>query len=326
MSYKYHMQYATSLNRQYYEAIQDALDVVENGQTVQVLTGTHKGPDNRGLVWPNTENITLQGISSVDTILDAEQVTRHVLAMHPVVMNISDIGFVNGKVGGIGGSIYVAVSNNAFMLEMENVVLSGNSAVDGGAIGQDIDSYSKVSMDYVAVYGNSAAPNGDGAGFYYGTNSLTNSSVYANIASGFGSGGGFYYGTNTFISSNVYSNSAASSGGGFMFGTNTLTNTNIYGNSGSSYGGGFYDGTNTLTSSEVYGNSSSYGGGFFQGTNTLINVLVYNNSASSQGAVFNKGNNEIVNSTIVSNNGAIYYDDRESGGLNGELTAYNTIS
>jgi len=57
----------------------------------------------------------------------------------------------------------------------------------------------------------------------------------------------------------------------------------------------------------------------------LINVLVYNNSASSQGAVFNKGNNEIVNSTIVSNNGAIYYDNDAAAGADGELEAYNTI-
>ena len=431
----------TSMN---YTTIQDALDAVSEGQTIQVYSGTHTGTGNVGLAWPNVDNVTLQGVTSVDTILDGEQVNRHIQQDYIVDWTVQNIALINGKSPSItssvpnrGGSIYINISESGHRLTLNTVIISGNQAYYGGAVGQLFNGISNVvvmnsviaknsatyggggfyagtntltnsriysnsattggggfyvgtntltSCDIYSnsaasgggfiggintltnsrLYGNSATDGGgfnygtntlinsslygnsapDGGGFYYGTNTLTNSRIYSNSATyggGFyqgtntltssnvygnsaaSSGGGFYYGTNTFISSNVYSNSAASSGGGFMFGTNTLTNTNIYGNSGSSYGGGFYDGTNTLTSSEVYGNSSSYGGGFFQGTNTLINVLVYNNSASSQGAVFNKGNNEIVNSTIVSNNGAIYYDNYASGGNSGELNAYNTI-
>jgi len=54
------------------------------GNTIQVYAGTHSGTGNVGLVWPNQTNIILQGVSSVDTVLDAEFGDRHIIVASAV--------------------------------------------------------------------------------------------------------------------------------------------------------------------------------------------------------------------------------------------------
>jgi len=195
----------------YYEALSDAFDVVAVDQTIRVLIGTHSGPWNRGITWPNVDNVTLRGVSSADSILDATAITRHFRFDYAQDHTIKDISLIDGYSDQNGGSIYISVSDNAFMLEVDSVVLSGNEAGRGGAIGQNANSYSLVSMNASKVYGNTAVNDG----------------------------GGFYYGTNAISSSNVYNNTADTGGGGFAWGTNTISNSKVYANI-ATYGGGFF--------------------------------------------------------------------------------------
>ncbi|MEI7942429.1 MAG: choice-of-anchor Q domain-containing protein, partial [Candidatus Riflemargulisbacteria bacterium] len=272
-----------------YATIQAALNSANANDVIVLDAGTYSGAGNVGLVWPNVQNITLQGNTSVNTIIDAQGSARHIVAGYAVTMNISAVSLVNGYDVVIGGSIYISVSDNAFLLNLSNVILASNYAGSGGAIGQEDNSYSKVNMEYCSIYGNSC---GYGGGFSNGLNNLSYSSVYNNLAD---------------------------EGGGFNYGMNTLTNSNLYGDS-ARIGSAFIYGTNKLMNSSVYGNSALSGGSFVNGTNTLINVLVYNKTSS--GGVFYRGNNILINSTIVSNTGAIYRDDNA---LYGQLLAYNTI-
>ncbi|MDD1422326.1 hypothetical protein MEO40_25080, partial [Dolichospermum sp. ST_sed1] len=230
------------------------------GKTIQVYAGTHQGIGNRGLVWPSVNNITLQGVTSANTILDAQITTRHIRQDNAIGWTIKNIRLINGKspstIGSgdnIGGSIYVNLSNANHRLTVDSVVVSANQAYYGGAIGQPGSGISKVYLINSLIANNSA--DSDGGGFYFGTNILANSNVYSN---------------------------SANNGGGFCFGENTLTNSSVFGNT-SGYGGGFAGGTNTLNNSRVYSNSAvNNGGGFNSGTSTL-------NNTSPQGGGFNLG-------------------------------------
>lgn len=310
-----------------YTTIQAALNAASAGQTIHLYAGTHAGTRNVGLVWPNVQDITLEGVSSVDTILDAEQITRHIRQDYAVRWQLKNLSLVRGKSpkkiygeDNSGGSILIVPNNVNHILTIDSCIISSNQAYSGGAIASGGNS--RLVMIGSIVRGNSSIIGG--GGFYQGTNILINSSVHENSSTAY-EGGGFYDGTNMLIDSSVYNNSARG-GGGFSGGTNTLKNSSVYSNS-AEYGGGFYNGTNNLINSRVYGNSVSVsGGGFVFGINSLINVLIYNNSASSQGAVFWKGVNRLVNSTIVSNNREIYFDNNSlSYAEHGNLTAYNTI-
>jgi len=113
------------------------------------------------------------------------------------------------------------------LLDMQNVTISGNHAENGGAIGQEADSYSTVSIDSCLFYGNSA----DNAG------------------------GSFYYGANNIVSSEIKDGSA-SEGGVFAFGNSELIHVLIYDNS-SSTGSVIYDGTTKLVNNTLVDNTGA---------------------------------------------------------------------
>ncbi|MDD4804630.1 MAG: hypothetical protein PHN69_05605, partial [Candidatus Pacebacteria bacterium] len=243
-----------------YSTIQDALDNAVSDDVIVLDAGTYSGTGNVGLVWPNVQDVTLQGDTSANTILDGEDTYRIVSQNYPISWQLKNLTLRRGKSPSIGssgdnrgGAILIVPNNANHLVTIDSCIISGNQAYLGGAIARQNN---EVSSNVV----------------------MTNSSVYSNSAA---YGGGFYYGTNTIINGKVYGNSAADAGGGFRLATNIITNSEVFGNIAIN-GGGFTDGTNTLINSKVYGNSaSSSGGGFLYGTNTFTNSSVYGNSSGS---------------------------------------------
>jgi len=122
------------------------------------------------------EDIILQGISSVDTVLDAQASTRHIIVPTAVRMQITNISLVNGLVSDNtvaedGGSIWM---NTGASLTMNSSILSGNIANEGGVFFGG----TKVLND-VVIRNNTA---NDGGVFGQGTNTLINSELFNNVA------------------------------------------------------------------------------------------------------------------------------------------------
>lgn len=239
-----------------YNTLQAALDGASARNHIVIYPGTYTGTGNVALSWPAVQDISLVGNSTspgpIAVFIDALSTTRHIVCNYDVRFKLTNIAFLNGKAStadagdNSGGFLYTVENNSSLVISLDNCIISGNTAYNGGVIYSGASTV--VSMNNCIVQGNFAA-----------------------------------------------------------------------------YGGVFYSGTHFIKNTTLNMNTATVNGGvFYQGTNRLINTLVYSSGASS-GGVFYDGSNQLYNCTFVKNVPQIYFDSSLLGGVNGELTAYNTI-
>ncbi|MDH7914147.1 choice-of-anchor Q domain-containing protein [Winogradskyella sp. SYSU M77433] len=221
--------------------LQNALDLVVDGDEVRVASGTYHPNSAPGTTltnptefyfWMNT-NIKLKG--SYDPSTNTQDFSN------PSILS-GDLGTTN--------TVHVLVTTN-----LNNTALVEGFTITGGA----------------AVYNSGSVTIGghtlqyrEGGGMYNASSSpnLVNVTFYNNSASTYG--GGIY---NTSSSPNLvnvtfYNNSSSSFGGGMVNNSSfpNLVNVTFYNNSASTYGGGMVNNLNsnaTLNNTLFYGNTSS---------------------------------------------------------------------
>jgi CSLREA domain-containing protein len=257
------------------------------GQTITLTNGLIK--INKNLVIKGVDGLTISGnnASRIFYITDGVSVSidnldlKNGFATYPDVM---DNGF------GSGGAI---LADEKSTLSLQNVVLSFNNAMSGGAI--EITGTLKLKNTTIS---NNKAIHGGGI-----------------LASG-------EYGTLVEIMDSVIKSNQASYGGGLRMSNGTLlmTGTTVSGNTATTDGGG---------GGGIYLTGSNYGLGTSYGTNYMITYsTVSGNTALEGGGIYNLGNLLFINSTLSGNKatkthgGGIYHFT--NGGLRvGKVTLRN---
>ena len=228
----------------------------------------------------------------------------------PRVVSISGITLAEGATKGNGGAIQ---GNYAIDLTLQSVVISGNTAYDGGGVYMHDHLGSVVITDSV-VSGNTAQ--GQGGGLYLRHTHVTLDDVEVTGNSAAYTGGGIQlYETLPFISDSVVSgNTVDGHGGGiYAFSSNsapyqetpyagpTIVNSVIADNRALGDGGGLFSATRI-------------GGGESEGedgpvtTTTVIGSTISGNTAGNSGggaAFFGEGRADIVDSTVSGNTAAV---------------------
>ncbi len=253
------------------------------GDTILLSAGTYTltiGADNEDASLEGDldilNTVTIRGAGADQTFIDGggiDRVFETVSSTGHLIM--SDVTVQGGVAGGSGegGGIFVADSQSE--LTLNRVVISGNSADDGGGI------------------------------FNNGTMTLSDVTITANTATV--EGGGIHNKESADLNRVTISANQADFGGGIHNDNTatdlTLTNVTVSGNSAVSTGGGLYNQANTtITSSTFTLNDAGSGGGIRHqaGTITIGNTIVSDNTATGadpdvEGAFDSQGFNLIEN-------------------------------
>ncbi len=280
-------------------------------------------------------------------------------------VTISDITMKNGCADGIypethDSTMGGAININNGSINLINVILSNNYAIQGGAIYTDD---AGVSLDNTTITANTA-DSGGGIFQWGGTVSLTDSVVDGNSA--IQGGGGVYVLTGAFSAthSTISNNTTPTWGGGVFtdWGGVTLTDSTVSGNFADTLGGGgilvqaaggslslirttvsnnktnaggggigvAQTGTVTIMDSSVTSNSATQGGGglLSGGTVTISGSLFANNTTPSQGGALALSNNLVtITNTTISGNSAGWIGGGISNGSNTTINiSYSTIT
>ncbi len=284
----------------------------------------------------NSLTITADFLDS-PAVIDGGGIDRVFHVLFSATLNISGVTIVDGNAAGSsGGAINVAGGS----LSLTRSTLSGNTAMDGGAIAISAATgfpfflpAASAALAASTISGNTATDEGGGI-FNAGALTLTDTSVTnntANAGGGIASTGGAA--SLTLTNSTVGFNTATPSDGGGIWnvdGIATLTNSTVGNNNAGSDGGGVFndDGIATLTNSTVSGNTAAVVGAGVSnagGMLTLTSSTVSGNTAVvGVGGIFNTGGGAltVVNSTIAGNNAAVAGGIRHSGN---SATLKNTI-
>lgn len=204
-----------------------------------------------------------------------------------------------------GGGLYCigkGGSSNACTPILSNLIFSGNSAVDGGALFND-GSYSGTGspmLSDVTFSGNSATSNG-GAIYnegYYGSSEPIFSGVTFSGNSSSGNGGAIY------------------NGGGNGTSSPTLVNVTFSGNTGHSGGAMYDDGSSsgvsspTLSNVTFSSNTADGGGAMFNDGNqgnsspVLSNIILWNDTATAESPeIFNSGATPSIDHSVIQGSG-----------------------
>ncbi|WP_417354156.1 T9SS type A sorting domain-containing protein [Flavobacterium sp.] len=257
------------------------------------------------------------------------------------IFNFSNITLSNNTATSNGGGVYnfnVLISSSFSESPLfKNVILSGNTAVNGGAM---YNEYSSFQMENITMHNNSVSVNG---GAIFNNNSgvaLKRGSIRGNSAN---NGGGLYKAggaPDIFISVLVAGNLANNNGGGIYVNSGSnleLMNVTIVGNNAAN-GGGIYNEASTpvITNTVIYGNSSevlntstepNYNFSLVQGVTDASNYNldgslnpIFKNPVQFSDAPTVNGNYELQLASLLINNGnTTSYYEYEFNNLTEEL-------
>ncbi len=252
----------------------------------------------------------------------------------------------DNSTGGNGGG--VDNDNNATLTVNDGSAIEGNTALDGGGIGN----FGSLTVRDSTIAGNSAGGAGGGA-YNWGTLTISNSTIQGNSAAGFHAvGGGLVNAASaTLTDCTIAGNSASYNGGGllneFNYGTALLTvvdstiedNSVGIGQGFSTGGGGIFVGGDSVSivGSTIAANSTgAYGPGAginnpYGGTVAISDSTITGNSAGGTGggiANANGGTLTAINVTIAYNtanaDGGLFDGPQVVASLYNTIIAVNT--
>ena len=294
-----------------YRTIQYALNHALPGQTIGVMEGTY----TEGIAWPDTNNITLEGVSEEGMIISGGGSLKCVnfVSLSTVTdATIRNMTINNGHTSGDNGAgIDFALTNAT--LHLYDVTISDNHASNSGGgvflYGSSVSS-TTIEAARCRFINNScgASDYGGGIGIFYGTLILSSCEVSVNTAAHGGGIGGQHTGTLIFSSSEVTGNTASGNGGGiFLWDGNVQAERCKIKNNNAAWGGGIWtQATLTFSSCEVSGNTAGSSGGIVGHGGEIANCLIYNNrSTGAIGGIYcGASPMELINCTITSNESA----------------------
>lgn len=241
-------------------------------------------------------SLTVTGPGADLLTMDGNLASRIIATSPNVIAEISGITFTRGNgVGAVntgrGGAIY----NVGGTLVLRNVIVTGNSAPNGGGLnnagstGPSIPA--TLTIENSIISGNTATGSGGGMqNFSTSTVTVTNSLFIGNVSNGTTGGGGGQFNGGVRITNSTFTGNSAPSGGGGGMQSNgglgaILTNVTFSGNSSANNGGGIHRGTTNVNffirNTIVAGNNgtaaspdftNSAGGNQSQGNNIIGNT------------------------------------------------------
>ena len=269
-----------------------------------------------------TAGMTIIGLGADQLTIDGQSTSRifdiHVDSGQRV--EIRDFTLQNGNgiglnASGRGGAIY-----NAADLSLQNVTLSGNSAVYGGGL----ENVGVATLVNDRILGNNGV--WGGGLFNEGTLTSTNLIVEGNFAD---YGGGIGNSGTLSVSSSVVASNTAAAGGGAIWngGFVRSTNTMLTGNSAET-GGGVSNESSLVSQNDTFsGNTSTSSGGGLSNQGQFIatnDTLCENLTAGSGGGIANTGTLTLTNNTIAGNGARVTGGGIENDAV-GTLNLLNTI-
>jgi predicted outer membrane repeat protein len=303
--------------------------VVDNG-TVNIGQGTYKGTGNINIII--NKNLTIQGVSQSNTIIDAQGKNQIFNITSVVSVNIQNLTLTNGYSITNGGAINnqgnLTLTNSTFT----NNTASGNIWDDGGGA---IYSAGNLNVNN-STFTNNTGDIG-GAINNFGDICSVNSSIFTNNTGG--SGGAIYNKVYLTVTNSIFTNNTAAYGGAiFKMGTLNVNSSTFKDNSATLGGSGaiYSDGPLNVANANFTGNTGNFGGaiGHNYGTLNIINSTFTNNTVrgyySSGGAILFEGNLNVTNSTFTDNTathgvGGAIYDQKTMDNLEASLNVTSSI-
>jgi predicted outer membrane repeat protein len=249
-------------------------------------------------------------------------------------LTIADVVLTGNYAPNDGGAVFLHETDGT--VTIRDSVISNNVADwNGGALSANGDDALVLTLNNVEITGNTAKDDGGGIYFSNGTLTIVDSTISGNTADDDDGGGIWSYNSSLTISDTTISGNAADDdGGGIRLedGTLTISDTTISGNTALYDGGGIWSYNSSLTISDttISGNAADDDGGgmdFDDGTLTIVESTISGNTADDEGGGIRleDGTLTIVESTISGNTA-----DDEGGGIkfeDGTLTIVeSTIS
>jgi Domain of unknown function (DUF4347)/FG-GAP-like repeat len=184
-----------------------------------------------------------------------------------------------------GGGIFNLIGG---LVILSSTVINGNSATSGDG-GGGIYNYGDMGLNNISLTGNSAV---NGGGIYnFGNLNVGNDATLAGNSAT--NGGGIYnYGTLRVGFSTLRGNFARTDGGGIYntdYGSVSLINNTLSGNFSGSNGGGIYNTNNgmvSLSSSTLSGNIAAIGGGIYNYTDGSNSTITATNSLFADSSLY----------------------------------------
>ncbi len=327
-------------------ALIDEVSVTQSNATNGLIsiTGSGSVTITNSSITGDTAHSTVNGALYVDTTgtvnLSETNITNNVSTGNGGAVNLQngtlhismsskDVASIQNNFANRGGGIYV----NGGSLELTNIKLTGNKAVDGAGIYLNSGTINLSSSNEIT--NNTALQNGGGIFVSSSAIITVNCSVTLNEAV---QGGGIYYSGVLNLVGNEISNNTATLGGGLyslegMLNTSLLNTTKVTlsSNSALSYGGGMYLNTSTLTLDGtilITLNDALCGGGIATNNSilTMNGIAITSNTATSTLADSgNGGGVYVISGTVTFAEGEISLNTAsvKGGGIfeaDGELT------
>jgi parallel beta-helix repeat protein len=330
-------------------AIADAVNAAENGDTLIVAAGTYNGginlqgkqlklfstnPDDPNIVAQTIIDCNLTGRGFTGFTFDSREDAGTVIGGFTIIGS--------SVVGQSGSAIYIGTDSSP---TIANIIINNCSVSlgDGGAI--YIGSGSNSVIANVTV-NNCIAVSGDGGGIYVSASSsprFVNCTVNSCYAFG-GSGGAVYCGADSspiFVGCD-FGSSSAYEGGGLYFGlgsTPVLSQCTLAGNNAFFDGGGIYynaGSVSTLNECTFTSNMADSGGGIFYGSASVSDVsgctFAGNSAFGDGGGILYNVNSSITiadcnfTGNAANYGGGLYLDPNCSGSITETILVHNNAN
>ena len=269
------------------QSIQDAIDLVADGGTVEIIAGTFSitstiDPGGKALTilgavdGDGAPTTVLDGGGSVRVLICQNDETEETVFENLLIQNGSASG---SSFDGRGGGMYITGNPT-----LANCTFSNNQARFGGGLYNR--SSSSPTLTDCTFTGNAADEDGGGL-FNYSSNPALDNCTFTGNTAGEGGGGMFSRSLSspTLLDCTFSGNTASDFGGGICANDSSmdLDECTFSGNTSSSRGGGIFadDSSADLTGCTFDGNSASTGGGMYitGGSSTLSACMFTTNSA-----------------------------------------------
>ena len=206
-------------------------------------------------------------------------------------LTITDVVLTGNFADNDGGAVSLYATDGTVTIR-DSVISNNVAADDGGALSANGDGALVLTLNNVEITGNTAVSDGGGLYLYEGSFTIVNSTIDGNTTDGDGGGIHFYGGSLTLNNVEITGNDAAENGGGLYSndGSLTIVDSTISGNSALYDGGGIYfeDGTLTIVESTISGNTAGDGDGggirIQDGSLTIVESTISGTTAGDGGS------------------------------------------
>ena len=301
-----------------------------NGSTITLQAGQLVIPSSMTIQGPGAGKLTISGNNANPSRI----FEIYTLGASPLAVTISGLTLTGGNTGGNGGAIYA----ENISLNLQNIVLSGNSAHFGGAVYGKNGNAAATAFSNTVMQGNNASSGGAFLIFGGASTTISNSTVSGNNATTCCGGGDIEnsgaatVSHSTIGANNVSLASASGNGGGVAFayiGTPVqISYSTITGNvTPNGRGGGLWISNSdaNIVASNISGNTGYGGGGIYARDNrptaqaiiSLRTTTLSGNTAQffGGGLDVNRANTLTVGYSLISDNHATNGVNSLGGGI-----------